>query len=178
MLVKLSQKRAAQWLHREDGATAVEFAFLAVPFFLFVIAIIELALLMANSSILEGATNEAARLIRTGQIQQAADDPEDGFRAALCGHARILDCDRVQFNVSTIARFSEAEEGAATFDEEGNMEDREFNVGGSGDIVMIRVSYLYSLLTPVIGRFFSNYPGNRRLLMSTIIMQTEPYEFE
>lgn len=170
--------RRACWLADEQGATAVEFSILAVPFFLFLICIIEVALLMANSSILEGATNDAARLIRTGQIQQSTADPEETFRQALCSHAVIMDCQKFQFHVTVLDDFAQANEETPLFDDEGNLEDQNFDAGGSGAIVMIRVSYLYNLLTPVIGRFFSNFPGNRRMIMSTVIMQTEPYEFQ
>ncbi|MBU0800811.1 MAG: pilus assembly protein [Alphaproteobacteria bacterium] len=166
------------WLKNNEGTTAIEFAILAIPFYLFLIAIIEVALLLANTSILEGAAQDAARLVRTGNIQQNVADPEEAFLAAICDHAIIMDCNLVQYNVTTLDSFDDAAESAATYDEDGNMEDTGFVVGGSGDIVMIRVSYLYPLMTPLIGRFFSNYPGNRRLLMSTVVLQTEPYEFD
>lgn len=170
--------RRPSWRRDESGATAVEFAFLAVPFFIFIIAIIEVALVLAHASILEGAAFTAARQIRVGQVQQAAGDPEDVFRDALCGHARIMDCGAMQYSVTTLENFGEAAEQAATFDDEGNLEDPQFDAGGSGSIVIVRVSYLYRMLTPLVGQFFANYPDNRRLLFSTVILQTEPYEFD
>lgn len=165
------------WIKREEGATAIEFAFLAFPFFIMLIAIIEISLLMANASILEGAANTAARLIRTGQIQQDA-DPEAMFQQALCNHARIMDCERIQYMVTPLNNFGEAQDFEPSFDEEGNMEDEDFEAGGSSDIVMIRISYMYRLLTPLVSEFFSDYPNNQRLLMSTVVFETEPYEFE
>lgn len=164
------------WRKDEDGAAALEFAFLSIPFFTFLIGIIEVALMIANASVLEGATYDAARLVRTGQVQQGA-DPETMFRSALCDHAVILDCDDIQFTVTTLNTFGDAEDAVPTFDEDGNMEEEDFDAGGSGDIVMIRVSYLYEMMTPMLGQLFTNYPGRKRLMMSTVVLQTEPYEF-
>lgn len=176
MRLKMPVKSWNDWRRDEDGAAALEFAFLSIPFFTFLIGIIEIALMIANASVLEGATYDAARLVRTGQVQQGA-DPETVFRSALCGHAVILDCDAIQYNVTTMNSFSDAEEAVPTFDEDGNMEEEDFDAGGSGDIVMIRVSYLYEMMTPMLGDLFTNYPDRRRLMTSTVVLQTEPYEF-
>lgn len=176
MWFKMPVKFWDSWRKDEDGAAALEFAFLSIPFFTFLIAIIEISIMLASSSMLEGAAQDAARLVRTGQVQQSG-DPEAMFREALCGHAVILDCDVIQYSVRTLDNFSEAEEDLPEVDEDGNLEDDDFTIGGSGDIVMIRVSYLYGMLTPMLGDLFTNYPGRKRLMMSTVVMQTEPYEF-
>lgn len=165
-----------RWRKEQDGAAALEFAFLGIPFFFFVIGIIEVALMMANASIMEGAVYDAARMVRTGQVQQNG-DPEAAFRAAICDHAIIMDCDGFEYYVTTLDSFSDAEENLPEFDEEGSMENQDFEAGGSGDIVMIRVSYLYQFMTPWIGEIFTDYPNNTRLMMSTVVLQTEPYEF-
>jgi hypothetical protein len=89
-----------------------------------------------------------------------------------------MDCTDFQFQVTTLDSFSEAQDNVPEFDDDGNLVDQDFDAGGSGDIVMIRVTYMYSFMTPMIGTFFSNYPGNKRMMMSTIVMQSEPYEFE
>src|SRR5690606_26255892 len=136
-----------RWRREQDGAAAIEFAFLGIPFVFFIIGIIEVALMMANASILEGAVYDAARLVRTGQVQQNG-DPEEAFRAAICDHAVIMDCDSLEYFVTTLDSFSDADENLPEFDDEGSMEEQDFEVGGSGDIVMIRVSYLYEFMTP------------------------------
>lgn len=165
-----------RWKREQDGVAAMEFAFLGIPFFMFIIGIIEVALMMANASIMEGAVYDAARQIRTGQVQQDG-DPEAAFRAAICDHAIIMDCDGFEYYVTTLNNFSDADENLPEFDEEGSMEDQDFSAGGSGDVVLIRVSYLYEFMTPWIGEIFTDYPNNTRLMMSTVVLQTEPYEF-
>lgn len=167
-----------RWWKDTEGATAIEFGLLAVPFVFFVVGIIELALMNAAGFVMQGAVSDAARLIRTGQIQQSEEgNPEDLFYEALCDHAgMMLDCSRLQYTVEPLDAFANAED--FDLDEEGNLLDTQFDPGGVRDVVMIRTVYRYRLLTPLIGEFFSNYPGNVRLLMSTIVLETEPYEFE
>src|SRR3546814_5745730 len=57
------------------------------------------------SSVIEGATKEAARQIRTGQLQGAA-DPMTTFRNELCdGLYNVIDCRKVLFHVQTFPSF-------------------------------------------------------------------------
>ncbi|MCB1555718.1 MAG: pilus assembly protein [Alphaproteobacteria bacterium] len=163
-------------MKRHDGATAIEFAFLAIPFFLIIIGTIELSLMAASAYVLQGAVSDAARLVRTGQIQQAQADPEGMFFEALCDHASVLlNCDNLQYSVEPLDSFANAAQ--PDIDEDGNLQDAVFNPGGSKEVVLIRAAYRYSLMTPVIGSIFSDYSGNIRLLLSTIVLETEPYEF-
>jgi len=79
MLGKLYKK----WVRKDDGVTAVEFSLLLAPYMMLVLGIIEISLMFTSANLLEGATNSAARLIRTGQLQQSALAPQDVFRDAL-----------------------------------------------------------------------------------------------
>jgi Flp pilus assembly protein TadG len=63
--------RAARFARDRKGATAVEFAFVAAPFFLLVFAILEIALIFFASAIIEEAVADAARDIRTGELQSS-----------------------------------------------------------------------------------------------------------
>ena len=55
--------------NNRDGTTAVELAFVGPPFLLLLAAIFELGLTLTAQSLLDGAARDAARLIRTGQVQ-------------------------------------------------------------------------------------------------------------
>jgi len=168
-------KHHASWRRNQDGSVAIEFALVAIPFVLIVIGIIELSLMFAANALLQGAVQDAGRLIRTGQVQQS-DDPETMFQTALCNHAGILlNCNQLQYHVTTIASFADADMNPA-LDEEGNLSESEFFPGGARDIVLIRTIYLYPIMTPLIGQFLSDFSGNRKLLVSTVALETEPYE--
>lgn len=167
------------YLRRTSGATAVEFALVGVPFTFLLIGIIEISLMFAAMSILHGATNEGARLVRTGQVQQTTGDPEDLFASAVCAHAdTLLNCSRLSYEVVRIPSFASFADFAPQTDDDGNFVPRPFDAGGVNDTVLIRTYYRYPLLTPFIGGLLADGPDNTKIMMSTLVLQTEPYALE
>lgn len=160
-----------------DGTTAIEFSLMAIPYVFLTLGILELSIMYASASLLEGATGSAARLIRTGQVQQSGGDPEEMFRDAICDYATVLiRCSDVVIEVQQMAGFSDYDDMGAQFDEDGNMISQGFDAGGSDDRVLIRAGYRYNMLTPFIGPLLAG-SDNSIQFMSTIVLQTEPYEF-
>lgn len=168
------------WWRGQEGVTAVEFSLLALPLVVMVIGTIEVALMFTTQSLLEASTSTAARLIRTGQIQQAGGDPEELFRDAVCDFASLLiPCGDIQFQVDNLEQFGDADEmPEAEFDEDGNLQNQGFDPGGVNAVVMIRVAYQYSIMTPLMQPVLTNRGDGSRLMLSTIVLQTEPYEFD
>ena len=66
-----------------QGMTAIEMAFVGPPFLLLLGAIFELGLTLTTQSVLDGAARDAARLIRTGQVQSQS-SPMTVFQNLLC----------------------------------------------------------------------------------------------
>jgi len=165
------------WCKREDGSTAIEFSLLSLPFIYILVGIMEISLMFASNSVLDGATQEAARMIRTGQIQQSGGDPQEMFEGKLCEKSSmLLNCSRFQIEVVEIDRFSDFNSYAANYDEDGNLESRGFAPGGVNSVNLIRVSYRYQLATPLIGDLLATGPDRTRLMMSTVVLETEPYD--
>lgn len=168
-----------RWLKNKRGTTAVEFSLVGIPFVLMIIGTVEIALMFAAQSVLQEATFTAARLVRTGQIQQSGGDPQTMFRDSVCDFAELLiPCGRIQFQVQQVPSFGDAEDiPPAQFDEEGNLMDQGFDPGGVSDVVLIRVAYNYPIITPMMQPFLSNNGGMTRTILSTIVLQNEPYQF-
>jgi Flp pilus assembly protein TadG len=164
---------------REEGTTAIEFSLLLMPYLLLSLGIIELSLMFASASLLEGATDSAARMIRTGQLQQSgSSDPEGDFRAAMCNYATVLiNCNDVTIEAMTMNSYGDFDSYAPVYDTDGNMISQGFDAGGSNDRVIIRAAYRYEMVTPLVGPLL-NGPDGGTLFVSTIVLQTEPYEFE
>jgi Flp pilus assembly protein TadG len=176
-LIKMLGKFFSRWAREKQGTTAIEFAFLAWPYFMLSFAILEIAIMYASASMLEGATAAAARMIRTGQLQQAAGDPEEMFRDAVCDYASVLiTCDEIIIEVRPMTSFSDYDDMAAQYDEDGNMVSQGFDPGGSSERVLVRVAYRYEMMTPFVGPLLVG-ADNSRLFLSTVVLQTEPYEF-
>lgn len=177
MLIKIIKN----WGVEEDGVTAIEFSMLALPFFLLIFGIIEIALMYAAGSMVEFATDKSARLIRTGQLQQTyANDTEAAaraFRDRFCDYSSVVvDCEQAGIEVVRLDNFSDFGDYQAEFNEDGDFESRGFSMGAENDKVLVRVVYIYNYMTPFIGNLLGG-PSARRTFVSTIVLQTEPYQF-
>lgn len=175
---KMPVSSLKEWRYNREGTAAVEFALIGVPFIFMVIGIIEMSMMFTAQSLLESSTAEAARQIRTGAVQQGGG--EDEFSETLCDFAStLIPCGEIQYQVVSMDTFEDADDiPDAEFDEEGNLEDQGFDPGGVSDVVMIRVAYRYPIKTPMMQTMLTNNGDSNRIMLSTIVLQTEPYEFE
>lgn len=165
------------WAKEERGSTAIEFSMLSLPFIMILVGIMEISLMFASNSVLDGATQEAARMIRTGQVQQSGGDPERMFTDKLCERSSmLLDCSKFQIEVVEMDKFSDFNSYAASYDTDGNLKSRGFTPGGVNTVNLIRVSYRYQLTTPLIGNLLATGPNRTRRMISTVVLQTEPYD--
>lgn len=166
------------WLKDREGTTAIEFAMIAMPFTYLLIAIVEISLMMTAFNLLQAGTGEVSRMIRTGALQQEdAASQEVLFAQALCDRIEaFIPCDNVEYEVVPMESFSQAATYEASFDSEGGLVSGGFALGGPTDIMLIRTVYRYPLMTPFFAQVMADGPGNTRLLMSTQVMEVEPYD--
>lgn len=171
-------KRVSQWFKNTDGTVAIEFALVSIPFFMMMVAIIELSIVFASASLLEGATGSAARLVRTGEIYQSGNDPKDAFKTALCNFAtNLINCNDIEVEAIPMQSFGDYKSMQPQYDEDGAFEPQGFDAGGSNDRILIRAAYNYNFMTPFVGYVLSG-GDNKLAFMSTVVLQTEPYEVE
>lgn len=159
----------------ENGNVAVEFAMLAIPFFILIFAVIETCVVYFATSNLDSAVAGAGRLIRIGTVQ-AGGMTEEQFKDEVCSRLHVIsNCSStLKLDVRNFSNF-----GGITFpplvDENGNIvEDTVFQPGGAGDIVVVRVYYSWGVLSPsFIG--LSNLDGGGRLIASSVAFRNEPF---
>lgn len=171
-------------VRNNDGVTAVEFAFFAIPFIFLLVGMVEIGMLSTAGTLLQGATDDAARLIRTGQAQESA-DPQGAFEDKLCEKVNLLvNCNNLVYEVIKIDEnqgFGGISENMdliePTFDANGDLQSDGFDPGSENSLIIVRVTYHYPLLSPFVGPFLSDEGKNTKLLMSTAIIQNEPYDF-
>ena len=58
------------------------------------------------------------------------------------------------------------------------IEDSARVISSMVDVVMIRTAYQYPIMTPLFQVMLTNNNGSTRTMLSTVVLQTEPYEFE
>lgn len=178
------QKKFEAFCDDKRGIAAVEFALIAMPFFFLIFGLLEVCVIFIMSSILEHAASEAARQIRTGQLQNsglAGVAMETSFRQDVCDELfGLMSCDtRLKTDVQVFADFgATGSSPALAFD--GTTGDLDnscfgFSAGGQNQIVVIRVFYEWDLIIPVMSAPLANMSNNRLLLQSTVAFRNEPF---
>jgi len=159
------------------GHVIVEFALLALPFFMFMFGVIEVGVIFYGNSLLSKATADAARLIRTGQVQ-ANQMTATQFHDFICGEiAALLSCgSNLQVDVESFSQFGSINIGNP-IDGNGNLNGNlnNYNVGQGGDIVLVRTFYTWNILTPLLRPFFADLSSGKKLLTSTAAFRNEPF---
>jgi Flp pilus assembly protein TadG len=179
----------------ERGVTLVEFGFVAPMLLLLMASIVDLGIMLTTQSLLDGATRDAARMVRTGQVQIAG-SPITTFQNQLCSgmspvmstascHAKLV------FDVEKFDNFGEVAftPCGRNANQPGSVTACTFLAGDAGDIVGVQVTYIYSFIVPWVGSCLTGgscwmgiaNSGDGRLgsnqvaLISTVVMKNEPF---
>lgn len=159
-----------------DGATAVEFALIATPFFLLLMGILELALVFLVSTTLEHATQDASRMIRTGEFQEAGGVSADDFEDLVCDRlAWIGDTCKAQLDVDvraygTLKAMVDAQAGTPY-----DPDETCFEAGGPREVVLVRTSFRWKIFTPLLAPSMATTGDGKRLIRSTTAFKNEPF---
>ncbi|HTK34961.1 MAG TPA: TadE/TadG family type IV pilus assembly protein [Caulobacteraceae bacterium] len=158
-----------------DGATAVEFAFVALPFFSIVFAIFQIGTVFLAQQVLQTAVTKSARLIMTGQAQNAAMTSSQ-FQTDVCNNAKAMfTCSGLKVNVQKFNSFTSVTQLNPLVNGTFNSASLSYNTGGVGDIMMVQVFYQWPVFIGPLGFNMSNMNGNYRLLMGTAVFRNEPF---
>lgn len=153
---------------RQRGSAIIEFPVLAIPFLLSLFAVLELGYSQFLHTMLDIGVDEAARQIRTGQIQ-AADDALGEFQTILCERVGdLMPCAELIIDVGNFTSFGGVNAFAAP-----DINATSFTPGGAGDIVVVRVVYPWEFNTPLMADAMAGWSG---MLSSTAVFRNEPFE--
>lgn len=137
---------------RDEGSVAVEFALVVLPLLGLMFAIVETGLAFLFGLSVENATQQLARLIQTGQPQQAGVSSlqalKDQFICPPSGKGlfpSFVDCTRLIVDVRTATSFSGADTSATFY--AGQLE---YCPGTSNQIVVVRMAYGMPLVLPLL----------------------------
>lgn len=170
------------FVKKKDGATAVEFALVAMPFFALLFAIIETALIFWTTQALENAVSDASRRIYTGQFQQEAGGRNSAelaelFRDDICQSiVALFDCNgALAVDIRSFPDFPNASLDPPV--NEGNFDASDFGYQATGpdDIVVVRAALAYPVLLAILNPSQINLNNRRRLIMATAAFRNEPF---
>jgi Flp pilus assembly protein TadG len=157
-----------------EGSAAIEFAMVALPFFLLVFAILQTSIVFFAGQTLETAASNVSRLILTGQAQSASWSAAQ-FKTQVCNQIYgIFNCDaNVYVDVETYASFASANLNTPVVN--GNFDPTQmgYNPGAAGSIVVLRLYYQYPVYISLLG--LSNLNGGLNLLAATAVFRNEAY---
>ncbi len=159
----------------DRGSVAVEFALVSLPFFAILFALIETTLIFFASVGMEGAMEEAARLLRTG-VSQSSGMTAEQFKNEICSRSPLFfDCDQnLIVDVRTFDDFGNVD-FTTPLDPNGDLaNDFQYNPGGAGDVVLVRAYYVWNVMTPI-GIGLENMSGGNRLLTTSAVFRNEPF---
>lgn len=173
----LRARLAGVWTDRR-GTTVVEFAIVAAPFLALMLATFEVALTFFAQQGLETAAEVSSRSIMTGTAQKA-NTTQAQFKALACKQLPpFLSCSNLMVDVQKASSFSAINMASPvlTFGKNGQVKNSwSYTPGGAGDIVILRLMYIWSTPLGPLHLNLSNLSNGRRLLLATSVFKSEPY---
>lgn len=165
-----------------NGATAIEFTILAIPFMLLTFAILESCISFAGQQILANAADDIARQLRTGQIK-AADMTEAKLKTMVCADLGMLvsnctkDSQDLLVDLREYDTFAEAALVKTKYTSDKDIDTTGFltKPGPALSINMLRVFYKWPVMTDIMRQQMSNLKGNRTLQFAAVVWRNEPF---
>jgi Flp pilus assembly protein TadG len=166
-----------KFLRSRDGASAVEFGLIALPFLAIIFATLQAAILLMAQEELETAVEKSGRLVLTGQaVTQSLTQAQ--FTTKVCGYlSALFNCDNLMVNMQTADTFSDASPTAPTltFGSKGQVTNTwSYQPGSAGEIVVLQVMYQWPVFGNLLGFNLSNLSNGNHLLMATSVFKNEP----
>lgn len=172
--------RSKHYGQNREGATAIEFGILALPFFTLIFGIIELAIVLFINSTLNHAVSEAGRQIRVGNFQACSGSSAELFKDLICAEmGGMSNCgERVRVDVKTASSFAGITLPAETDPADSTTPVANGSVDNTsgGDPVVARAIYYYPLaLPPALTRLETVKGSGIRKLYASTAFRNEPF---
>jgi len=165
-----------RFLRQQDGAAAIEFAIVVLPFLLLMFLIMETGLVFFASQTLETVAADSARLIRTGQ-GQAFD--ESAFKTEVCNRAKVLfSCPSsrgIFIDVQKPTDYDSIDRSITLKDGEPVTQFSTSAVTTRNAIVVVRLMYKWPILFPLTAKFLGDDGSGSRMLVATAAFRNEPF---
>ena len=179
----------------EDGSPAIEMAFAAPVLFLICAGTVEFGMIMFVTVLMESSLRDAARYGITGQVPDGLD--RQSYIIDLIGERTIglVDIDAADIEILSYPTFGDVGRGEEFVDGNGNgqydpgetYDDENDNsqwdedvgtpgAGESGQVVVYRITYEWSLLTPLAGPLIGD--DGKYGISASIAVRNEPWETE
>lgn len=178
-------KRQSRWIKstkrfRKDrrGVAAIEMALVAWPFLAIMFAILEQGLVFFAEFSLEHNVAQAARQIRTGEVQELSITGAQFKTDLVCPSlAGMLTCSKLSVDVRTFATFADIA-GALDDPVDGNNDFQPVNNWQPGtdlSVMVVRAFYEWEMITPAVFTQMGTLANGNRLLAASMTFRNEPF---
>jgi Flp pilus assembly protein TadG len=176
-----------RWRGDESGSAAIEFAIVAMPFVLLLFGLMSVCLYYFADFSTENATWQAARAMRTGQLQQSQGayagavtngDRKKIFKKAFCDRVPLFqDCNsKVVVIVQSSTGFGGiTQPNCASDGVVINDASAAFNTGAASSVVLVTVCYPWDLGGKLPMFKLGNLQNGALLMQASAAFRTEPY---
>lgn len=187
-----------EFVRSRDGAAAIEFALLAIPYFLIVFAIIETFVAFTAEQVVSNAVDTLARQIRTGQItadpNKTSYTTSQQFRQAFCNEIAVLiTCSSSEVQTpanlyldvesySSFASMPTTIPRKSSTDPYSDLDTTGFTFtpGGAKSMNMVRAYYRWQIITDLLRPYLTNVrptdgSASIYLIVATAAFQNENY---
>ena len=158
----------------DDGATAVEFAFVGLPFFLLMFSVIEVSIFFFAGQVFESSVDTVGRMVRTGQLP--SDMTENEFKQIICDQtATLFKCPGIHVDLTVVAEFDQLTPPPAPSDLDADLAGFQFTNPGPSQIVKLTVMYEWPVVTNYVASYISKLDSKNALLTTIAVFRTEPW---
>lgn len=178
----------ARFRKSQDGTAAIEFAMLALPFFVLVFATIEVFMAFAGEQLLANAVDTMARQVRTGQIK---DLTEEEFRTKFCAQISLMikcvekedpENTKLYLDVREFATFAAIPnyipKVATALYSDLDPSDFAYSPGGPQSINIVRAYYRWEVMTDLIRPYITNIRKDGEMPRDYLMVATAAFRNE
>lgn len=173
--MSFTRKLIRKFTGDSKGSAAIEFAILALPFFVVIFAIAEIAVMYFVDSGLDAALHKAVRQVRVGVAKSGAWDAKK-FKEVVCGELSFsFDCSAnlkvratVVTNMASITKASPITAGNLAVTED-------FNLGDSGSYVLVQAFLPWSPTFRLYSISSAQLADGSYVLGSSELIKNEPF---
>jgi Flp pilus assembly protein TadG len=136
--------------------------------------------------VLANATDDVARLFRTGQIKKADNVTEAKLKQMICERIDVIvaeNCPGLIVDLRNFNTFQQAADasfaivsGKVVLRNNGQPDQFKVDLGASMSKNMLRVFYEWPVMTDFLAKYMANLEGNKTLHFATITWQNEPFD--
>lgn len=184
-MLRMIGKGLRRYRKSTKGATAVEFAMVAFPFFYVLGTIAETGLMLFTEYVLQNAVQEAARSVRTGQVSTSsgtATMTAADFKTSVCADiSTLINCQGfVSVYVNNAATFASLKTTIAdplTIGQtsSGGWSAVVYQPGGARAAATVIATYDWDFAFPFMSFLGNVFNGEKRRIYGLAIFRNEPF---